>query len=202
MIGWSFFVCHWSTVVLQEPSLHAAVMLEQAAGCYLLSKPPLLRKYGFHLILAGNRYYISDQVSNFSCIVLLVIYIVMNDRQTCHRFAHPEHSLCDVQIKHAIRAYRNALFVYNENAWSYINDHVHFNVGRYPISFKFVFIVSLVFLSVLFHFLALFRWYGFLGMFDVAINHMLEVLACGHQSLATQSTFLSDFFHFVQVVYE
>ncbi|XP_020095709.1 trafficking protein particle complex subunit 8 isoform X1 [Ananas comosus] len=122
-------------ISIEEPSLHAAVMLEQAAGCYLLSKPPLLRKYGFHLILAGNRYYISDQ------------------------------------IKHAIRAYRNALFVYSENAWSYINDHVHFNVGR---------------------------WYGFLGMFDVAINHMLEVLACGHQSLATQSTFLNDFFHFVQ----
>ncbi|KAG6535817.1 hypothetical protein ZIOFF_000846 [Zingiber officinale] len=32
--------------------------------CYLLSIPPMLRKYGFHLVLSGNRYYISDQVSN------------------------------------------------------------------------------------------------------------------------------------------
>ncbi|KAG6500288.1 hypothetical protein ZIOFF_040131 [Zingiber officinale] len=29
--------------------------------CYLLSIPPMLRKYGFHLVLSGNRYYISDQ---------------------------------------------------------------------------------------------------------------------------------------------
>ncbi|KAG6478974.1 hypothetical protein ZIOFF_062423 [Zingiber officinale] len=49
-------------VAFQEPSLHAAVMLEQASYCYLLSIPPMLRKYGFHLVLSGNRYYISDQV--------------------------------------------------------------------------------------------------------------------------------------------
>jgi len=48
----------------QEPSLHSAVLLEQAASCYLLSSPPMLRKYGFHLILAGNSYYMSDQVKN------------------------------------------------------------------------------------------------------------------------------------------
>ncbi|KAG6536203.1 hypothetical protein ZIOFF_001252 [Zingiber officinale] len=29
--------------------------------CYLLSIPLMLRKYGFHLVLSGNRYYISDQ---------------------------------------------------------------------------------------------------------------------------------------------
>ena len=46
----------------QESSLNAAVMLEQAAYCYLLSDPPFLRKYAFHLVLAGNRYYISEQV--------------------------------------------------------------------------------------------------------------------------------------------
>ncbi|XP_042396826.1 uncharacterized protein LOC121986970 [Zingiber officinale] len=33
---------------------HAAVMLEQASYCYLLSIPPMLRKYGFHLVLSGN----------------------------------------------------------------------------------------------------------------------------------------------------
>ncbi|KAG6493407.1 hypothetical protein ZIOFF_048390 [Zingiber officinale] len=74
---------------------YAAVMLEQASYCYLLSIPPMLRKYGFHLVLSGNRYYISDQ------------------RQ------------------HTIRAYRNALFVYRENGWSYISDHVHYNVGSH-----------------------------------------------------------------------
>ncbi|KAG1348154.1 trafficking protein particle complex subunit 8 [Cocos nucifera] len=119
----------------EVPSLHAAVMLEQASYGYLLSSPPLLRKYGFHLILAGNCYYISEQ------------------RQ------------------HAIRAYRNTLCVYKGNAWTYITNHVHFNIGR---------------------------WYAFLGMFDVAIKHMLEVLACSHQSLATQTIFLNDFFRVVQ----
>ncbi|XP_006650699.2 trafficking protein particle complex subunit 8 isoform X1 [Oryza brachyantha] len=119
----------------EEPSLHSAVLLEQAACCYLLSKPPMLRKYGFHLVLAGNSYYVSDQK------------------------------------QHAVRAYRNALFVYKQHPWSYINDHVHFNVGR---------------------------WYGVLGIFDVAIKHLLEIIACSHQSLTTQNMFLNDFFHFVQ----
>jgi hypothetical protein len=36
-------------------------------------------------------------------------------------------------------------------------------------------------------------------MFDVAIEHMLEILACGHQSKATQELFLRDFFQIVQV---
>ncbi|KAK1643581.1 hypothetical protein QYE76_061386 [Lolium multiflorum] len=119
----------------EEPSLHSAVLLEQAACCYLLSSPRMLRKYGFHLILAGNSYYLSDQK------------------------------------QHAVRAYRNAMFVYKQNPWSYINNHVHFNVGR---------------------------WYGVLGIFDVAIKHLMEVIACSHQSLTTQSMFLNDFFHFVQ----
>lgn len=44
------------------------------------------------------------------------------------------------------------------------------------------------------------RWYGVLGIFDVAIKHLLEVIACSHQSLTTQSMFLNDFFHFVQVI--
>ncbi|KAJ0966330.1 hypothetical protein J5N97_027468 [Dioscorea zingiberensis] len=119
----------------EEPSLHAAVMLEQASYCYLFSNPPMLRKYGFHLVLAGNRYYISDQ------------------RQ------------------HAIRTYKNALFVYKGNGWNYISDHVHFNIGR---------------------------WYAFLGVFDVAVKHMQGVLACSHQSLITQNLFLNDFLHAAQ----
>lgn len=44
-----------------------------------------------------------------------------------------------------------------------------------------------------------FRWYAFLGIFDLGIQHMLEVLACGHQSVATQDLFLRDFFQTVEV---
>ncbi|XP_077245173.1 tetratricopeptide repeat (TPR)-like superfamily protein isoform X2 [Tasmannia lanceolata] len=125
----------YSRVSNEEPRLHAAVMLEQSSYCYLYSNPPMLRKYGFHLVQAGNRYDISGQ------------------------------------RKHAIRTYRNALSVYKGNSWSYINDHVHFNIGK---------------------------WYALLGIFDVAIKHMLEVLACTHQSLTTQELFLRDFLHIVQ----
>jgi hypothetical protein len=44
------------------------------------------------------------------------------------------------------------------------------------------------------------RWYGVLGILDVAIKHLLEVIACSHQSLVTQNMFLNDFFHYVQVL--
>lgn len=44
-----------------------------------------------------------------------------------------------------------------------------------------------------------FRWHSFLGVYDVAIKHMLEVLACAHQPLPTQQLFLSEFLHTVQV---
>ncbi|XP_028122467.1 trafficking protein particle complex subunit 8-like isoform X2 [Camellia sinensis] len=121
-----------------EEPLHLAVMLEQASCCYLFAKPPMLRKYGFHLVLSGDLY-----------------------------------KKCD-QMKHAIRTYRGALTVFKGTKWSHIRDHVHFHIGK---------------------------WYAFLGMFDVAINHLLEVLACGHQSKTTQELFLRDFFQIVQMAF-
>ncbi|KAI4310617.1 hypothetical protein MLD38_035584 [Melastoma candidum] len=47
-----------------EEPLHSAVMLEQGSYCYLFSEPPMLRKYGFHLILSGNQYKKSDQTKH------------------------------------------------------------------------------------------------------------------------------------------
>ncbi|KAL6133731.1 hypothetical protein ACLB2K_065965 [Fragaria x ananassa] len=117
-----------------EP-LHSAVMLEQAAYCYLLSKPPMLHKYGFHLVLSGDRY-----------------------------------KKCD-QIKHAIRTYRSAMSVYKGTTWSHIKDHIHFHLGQ---------------------------WYALLGLYDLAVSHMLEVLACRHQSKTMQELFLRDFLEVVQ----
>ncbi|XP_057438916.1 uncharacterized protein LOC130730816 isoform X2 [Lotus japonicus] len=118
-----------------EDILHSAVMLEQASHCYLVSKPSMLRKYGFHLVLSGEQY-----------------------------------KKCD-QIKHAIRTYRSALSVCRGTTWSYINDHVHFHIGQ---------------------------WYASLGMYDVAVKHMTEILACSHQSKTMQEIFLSDFLQIVQ----
>ncbi|TYI03937.1 hypothetical protein ES332_A11G378000v1 [Gossypium tomentosum] len=118
-----------------EDTLHSAVMLEQASFCYLLSKPPMLHKYGFHLVLSGDHY-----------------------------------KKCD-QIKHAIRTYRSAIPVYKGTTWSLIKDHVHFHIGQ---------------------------WYALLGMYDVAVTHMLEVLASTHQSKTMQELFLRDFLQIVQ----
>ncbi|XP_028777528.1 trafficking protein particle complex subunit 8 isoform X2 [Neltuma alba] len=118
-----------------EDVLHSAVMLEQASYCYLLSKPSMLRKFGFHLVLSGDHY-----------------------------------NKCD-QIKHAIRTYRSALSVFRGTTWSHIKDHVHFHIGQ---------------------------WYASLGMCDVAVKHMLQILACGHQSKTTQELFLGDFLQIVQ----
>ncbi|XP_050384005.1 uncharacterized protein LOC126800653 isoform X2 [Argentina anserina] len=118
-----------------EEPLHSAVMLEQASYCYLLSKPPMLHKYGFHLVLSGDRY-----------------------------------KKCD-QIKHAIRTYRSAMSVYKGTTWSHIKDHIHFHLGQ---------------------------WYALLGLYDLAVSHMLEVLACGHQSKTMQELFLRDFLEIVQ----
>ncbi|XVF55872.1 hypothetical protein PTKIN_Ptkin06aG0071300 [Pterospermum kingtungense] len=115
--------------------LHSAVLLEQASFCYLLSKPPMLHKYGFCLILSGDYY-----------------------------------KKCD-QMKHAIRTYRSAISVYKGTTWGLIKDHVHFHIGQ---------------------------WYAFLGMYDVAVTHMLEVLASSHQSKTMQELFLRDFLQIVQ----
>ncbi|KAM1735617.1 hypothetical protein ACFX15_013498 [Malus domestica] len=121
--------------VCTEEPLYSAVMLEQASYCYLLSRPPMLHKYGFHLVLSGDRYKKSDQV------------------------------------KHAIRTYRGAMSVYTGTTWSHIKDHVHFHIGQ---------------------------WYALLGLYDLAANHVMEVLACRHQSKKTQELFLRDFLQIVQ----
>ncbi|RYR02888.1 hypothetical protein Ahy_B06g081723 isoform L [Arachis hypogaea] len=44
------------------------------------------------------------------------------------------------------------------------------------------------------------RWYASLGMYDVAVKHMMKILACSHQSKATQELFLSDFLQTVKVI--
>ncbi|CAA7018185.1 unnamed protein product [Microthlaspi erraticum] len=47
-----------------EEPLHAAVMLEQASYCFVLTRPAMLHKYGFHLVLSGDHYKNCDQVNH------------------------------------------------------------------------------------------------------------------------------------------
>lgn len=40
----------------EDADLRSALLLEQAAYCYLLAQPPYYRKYAFHSVLSGHRY--------------------------------------------------------------------------------------------------------------------------------------------------
>ncbi|CAH1780178.1 unnamed protein product [Owenia fusiformis] len=40
----------------EDSDLRSALLLEQAAHCYINSKQPMVRKYAFHMILAGHRF--------------------------------------------------------------------------------------------------------------------------------------------------
>lgn len=50
----------------EAKDLRSALLLEQAAYCYLLSNPPLVRKYAFHIILSGYRFSKSGQKKHSS----------------------------------------------------------------------------------------------------------------------------------------
>lgn len=45
----------------QDSDLRSALLLEQAAHCYIKMRPPMARKYAFHMILAGHRFSKSGQ---------------------------------------------------------------------------------------------------------------------------------------------
>lgn len=45
----------------EESDLRSALLLEQAAHCFVKMKPPMVRKYAFHMILAGHRFNKSGQ---------------------------------------------------------------------------------------------------------------------------------------------
>ena len=93
----------------EDADLRSAVLLEQAALCFLRTSlkssssadpankaagSPLIRKYAFHMILAGHRFGKSGQK------------------------------------RHASRAYQLALQVYRGHGWSLAEDHIHYTVGR------------------------------------------------------------------------
>jgi tetratricopeptide (TPR) repeat protein len=40
----------------EDSDLRSALLLEQAAYCFLMSQPPFYRKYAFHSVLSGHRY--------------------------------------------------------------------------------------------------------------------------------------------------
>lgn len=115
-----FFLQLLTFTHLQEP-LHAAVMLEQASYCFVLTKPAMLHKYGFHLVLSGDHYKNCDQVH-----VTLLIELKL---RTCFAFLGT-HIVCLFQVNHAIRTYKSAISVYKSTTWSHIKDHIYFHIGQ------------------------------------------------------------------------
>ena len=51
-----------SVGVVQEADLASALFLEQAAHCFIGMTAPMVRKYSFHMILAGHRFNKAGQV--------------------------------------------------------------------------------------------------------------------------------------------
>lgn len=48
----------------EDSDLRSGLFLEQAAHCFLRTSKPMVRKYGFHLVMAGHRYGKSSQVKH------------------------------------------------------------------------------------------------------------------------------------------
>ena len=48
-------------ISLQEENLRSGLLLEQGALCLLRTRPPKLRKFAFHMTLAGLRFNACDQ---------------------------------------------------------------------------------------------------------------------------------------------
>lgn len=87
----------------EDSDLRSALLLEQAAYCFLQAgTAPSVRKYAFHVVLAGHRY-----------------------SKAGHR-------------KHSLRAYQEALQVYQGRNWSLAEDHIHFTIGRQSTYLKLV----------------------------------------------------------------
>ncbi len=57
-------------LVWQDSDLRSALLLEQAAHCFINMKQPMVRKYSFHMILAGHRFSKAAQVG-----VILALYL-------------------------------------------------------------------------------------------------------------------------------
>ena len=49
-------------LVSEDMDVRNALLLEQAASCFLKTTPPMIKKYGFHSILAGHRFNKCGQV--------------------------------------------------------------------------------------------------------------------------------------------
>jgi len=114
-----------------ETQLCSALMLQDAAFCYLHARPlSFNRKCTFHLVLAGHLF---------------------------HKCG---------QRQHAVYCYLSAICIYRGLGWKYIDDHIHFTLGR--------------------------QFYGLSG-FEAAVYFYLQLIATGRQDSKRQRLYMNEF---------
>ncbi len=99
-------------VVFQDSDLRSALLLEQAAHCFINMKQPMVRKYSFHMILAGHRFSKAGQVCwPFSS-------SPESDQQSVRKTMLDCTCGFCFQRRHALRSYSQALQVYKGKNWT------------------------------------------------------------------------------------
>ncbi|ORZ15022.1 ER-golgi trafficking TRAPP I complex 85 kDa subunit-domain-containing protein [Absidia repens] len=119
----------------EDSDLRSALFLEQAAHCFLRSSHPMVRKYSFHLVMAGHR------------------YVKASQRML------------------ALRCYKLASIVLNDDQWSVAKSHVQFALGRQS-----------------FH----------LGHLEDAVNYFANVLPDAKQTPSQQIAHIREFLFIYQ----
>ncbi|PIK33821.1 putative trafficking protein particle complex subunit 8 [Apostichopus japonicus] len=96
----------------EDSDLRSALFLEQASLCFIALPKPKVRKYAFHMILAGHRFSKASQVR------LLIRHLRIIDE--C--YARPKEACFTV--------FCQALQVYKGKGWRLAEDHINFTIGR------------------------------------------------------------------------
>ncbi|KAM9383796.1 trafficking protein particle complex subunit 8 isoform 4-T4 [Pholidichthys leucotaenia] len=97
----------------EDSDLRSALLLEQAAHCFINMRNPMVRKFAFHMILAGHRFSKAGQNKE--------------EYQTTNPLVVKQSG---EQRRHALRCYCQAMQVYRERGWSLAEDHINFTIGR------------------------------------------------------------------------
>ncbi|KAK2094480.1 Trafficking protein particle complex 8 [Saguinus oedipus] len=141
----------------EDSDLRSALLLEQAAHCFINMKSPMVRKYAFHMILAGHRFSKAGQLGRDGQVVITCpavdaqnnrkyaltlanstlkrrlwwhLMLAKNPIMSCQGNVYCAAALAHGFKKHALRCYCQAMQVYKGKGWSLAEDHINFTIGR------------------------------------------------------------------------
>ncbi|KAI9015852.1 ER-golgi trafficking TRAPP I complex 85 kDa subunit-domain-containing protein [Phycomyces nitens] len=97
----------------EDSDLRSALFLEQAAHCFLRAPSPMVRKYGFHLVMAGHRYGKASQRQHAFRCYKLAAYIVEGQEWSVAKshiqFALGRQAFHLGQLEDAVKYFTNVL---------------------------------------------------------------------------------------------